>query len=202
MQTKWTYAVIKANASNHDSGLCNGLQGPLHKAGRLPKDLFKDWTTAIIGDIRISKFWGFVWFVGWGFLVFLVLPALLCGKPGNFWRYRETVGCMITSYQKLQNWKAAKKQPTRTYKNKAQGQDQNFNLCPWALCVTWSLRSLQLSHWRTFKALCIFCYMKERFSVLLSVWARRTSYICLILANKQRWKMAVAQMCLRVNIGK
>ena len=79
-QTKWTYTVNKANACNHDSGFCNGLQGSLRKDGRLPKDLFKDRissTTAITGDIRISKFWGFVWFIGWVLLVFLVLPALL-----------------------------------------------------------------------------------------------------------------------------
>lgn len=61
--------MIKASVCNQDSGLRNGLQGPLRGTGRLLKDLCKDWTsstTAIIANIiRISKSWAFVWFVGW-----------------------------------------------------------------------------------------------------------------------------------------
>lgn len=43
------------------------------------------------------------------------------------------------------------------------------------LCAPWSLPSLHLSRWRAFKAPCIFCYTKEKFSVLFSVWVRGIS---------------------------
>lgn len=43
------------------------------------------------------------------------------------------------------------------------------------LCAPWSLPSLHLSCWRAFKVPCIFCYTKEKFSVLFSVWVRGIS---------------------------
>lgn len=209
MQKKMNIYHDEGNTCNHDSGFCSGLLGPLRKAGRLPKDLFKDRTSstnAIIGDIRIPKLRGFLWFIGWGVLVFLVLPALL--YQWKVWpfsalqRLQEEWSSYISNFKTGMQQKKKRKQSARTHESKTQGQDQNFSLCPWVLCVPWSLWSLQLSHWRTLKALCIFCYMKERFSVQLSVRARAIPYIRLILANKQRWKMAVARVCLRANIAK
>lgn len=116
-----------------------------------------------------------VWLVGWvlwlWFGGFLGVLSFVCTSFSvvslAIFATTDRTSCYIIIYQQLQNWKAAKKQLTRTCKSKAQGQEQNFNLCPWVPCVPWSLRSLKLSCWRAFKTPCIFCYTKEKLSVLL-----------------------------------
>lgn len=141
----------------------------------------------------VALVWGFSW------CSYFCLHFFLCGKSGNFCHYRQNIMLHyhISATSKVEGSKKTADKNVQKQSSRPRAEFQPVSssvLCALKSSITKavSLKGLQ-------STLYILLHKRKAFSATLSLSKRNIIYIHLILANKQRWEMAAAQVCWTAN---
>lgn len=136
---------------------------------------------------------GFLWSFCFACTGFSMATPAIFGTPERLQEARSSC---------ISNFKTGRQQ-NNSQQEKAKLKAKTWiSACSWALCVPWSLRSQcsAASLQGLQSILYILLHERKVFNVTLSF--STTSILYMPYIDKLRWKMAVAQMCLRATIAK